>query len=128
MTSGTPERFLVDTNIFISLFNGQLAVDLPQAELGCSIITEMELRSFPQLTAEEEQLIRERLTRLTIYGIDDAIKEEAIRLRRTARLKLPDALIAATAIVHQAILLTNDQQIQTTPGLECQALPLKTEV
>ncbi|RJP25729.1 MAG: PIN domain-containing protein [Candidatus Omnitrophota bacterium] len=114
----TDVHFLIDTHIFILLFNDRLAVSLPQGKFGCSIITEMELRSFPKLTFEEDTFICERLAKLTIYGIDDAIKEKAILLRRTTRLKLPDAIIAATAIIHHAILLTNDKELHAIPELK----------
>ncbi len=120
------EFFLIDTHIFILLFNNRLSERLPYGKFGCSIITEMELRSFPKLTLEEEAFMREKLSCLTIYGIDDAVKEKAIHLRRTTRLKLPDAIIAATAIVHAAILLTNDKELHVIPELKYQELALKS--
>lgn len=119
------ELFLIDTHIFILLFNGLLADNLPAGRLSCSIITEMELRSFSKMNLEEETFLRERLSSIRIYGIDDAIKEKAIHLRRTTRLKLPDAIIAATAIVHGAILLTNDKEIHEIQELKYQELSLK---
>ena len=112
----TTDRFLVDTNVFILLFNNRLAESLPPGELACSIITEMELMSFPSMTPEEEESIREMLAGLKVYGIDEEIKEEAIRLRRASRLGLPDAIIVATAICHHAILLTNDAELRKVPG------------
>ncbi|MCB9076010.1 MAG: type II toxin-antitoxin system VapC family toxin [Anaerolineaceae bacterium] len=119
------ERFLIDTNIFILLFNDRLTESFPDGEIGYSIITEMELRSFPALTSAEEILIRDQLATFMGYGIDDAVKEEAIHLRRTIRLKLPDAIIAATAIVYDAVLVTNDKQLHTVPGLNCRELAMK---
>lgn len=120
------ERFLIDTHIFILLFNERLAVGLPQGKLGYSIITEMELRSFPKLTSEEESFILEKLSNLTIYGIDNTIKEKTILLRRATRLKLPDAIIAATAIVNNAVLLTNDKELHNIPELKYRVLALKS--
>jgi len=46
-------------------------------------------------------------------------------LRREQRLKLPDALIAATALTRDAVLLTNDRQLVNLPGLQCQTLKLR---
>ena len=119
------ERFVIDTNIFILRFNDRLAELLPRGEIICSIITEIELLSFSKLTSAEETLIRDTLAKLAIYGIDQDIKEEAIRLRRESGLKLPDAIIAATAICHQAILVTNDAQLQNVSGLQSQSLETK---
>ena len=116
------ERFVIDTNIFILRFNDRLADLLPRGEIICSIITEIELLSFSKLTSAEETLIRDTLSKLAIYGIDQDIKEEAIRLRRESGLKLPDAIIAATTIHHQAVLVTNDAELQNVPGLQVQSL------
>ena len=112
----TTDRFLIDTNIFILLFNNRLAEPLPPGELACSIITEMELLSFPTITPPEEVSIREMLAGLTVYGIDQETKEKAIRLRRDLQLKLPNAIIVATAICHHAVLLTNDAELGSVPG------------
>lgn len=120
------ELILIDTHIFILLFNDRLAENIPHGKLGCSIITEMELRSYPKLTSEEEGFIRKNLACLKIYGVDDAVKEKAIILRRTTRLKLPDAIIAATAIVHGAVLLTNDKELHDIPDLRYRELALKS--
>ena len=119
------ERFLIDTNIFILLFNNRLAEPLPRGEISCSVITEMELLSFPALTPSEEALIREMLANVTTYGIDQDVKEEAIRLRRQSRLMLPDAIVAATALCHQAVLVTNGNELQNVPGLKSQRLAVR---
>ncbi len=119
------ERFVIDTNIFILRINDRLAELLPRGEIICSVITEIELLSFPELTSSEETLIRAALAKVVIYGIDQDIKEEAIRLRRKSRLKLPDAIIAATAICHDAVLVTNDAELYNTPGLQSRGLAVR---
>lgn len=121
------KRFVVDTNIFIFLSNDLLADPLPQGEFSCSVITEMELLSFSPMNSSEEAMIRDMLSDVVIYGIDQKTKEEAIRLRRRSRLKLPDAIIAATAICHQAVLLTNDTELQNVLGLQSQSLATKNK-
>ena len=119
------KRFVIDTNIFILRANDRLAELLPRGEIICSVITEIELLSFPELTSAEETLIRATLTKVAIYGIDQDIKEEAIRLRRQSRLMLPDAIVAATALCHQAVLVTNDNELQNVPGLKSQRLAVR---
>ena len=119
------DRFLVDTNVFILLFNDRLAEPLPAGELTCSVITEMELLSFPTITPSEEALIRGMLAGVTVYAIDQEIKEEAIRLRRESRLKLPDAIIVSTAICRHAILVTNDAELRKIPGPQSRMLALR---
>jgi predicted nucleic acid-binding protein len=65
--------YCIDTNIFILLFNNRLKEQIPDGDLVCSIITEIELLSFPALPPNEELLIRERLALLKIYKIDNTI-------------------------------------------------------
>ena len=119
------DRFLVDTNIFILLFNDSLAEPLPDGEIVCSVITEMELLSFPDITPSEETLIRKMLADMTVYDIDQTVKEEVIRLRRTSKLKLPDAIIAATATCYHAVLVTNDAEMRDISDSECRSLAVK---
>ena len=119
------ERFLIDTNIFILLFNNRLTDPLPDGKIVCSVITEMELLSSPAMTSPEEVLIREMLADITIYSIDQDVKEKAIRVRRKSRLKLPDAIIAATAICHHAVLVTNDNALQNVPDLKSRRLAIR---
>ena len=114
--------YCIDTNIFILLFNNRLKEQIPEGELVCSIITEIELLSFPALPPNEESLIRERLALFKIHKIDNAIKEKTIQLRRTSPLKIPDAIIAATAMIHDCVLVSNDKMFQNVPGLNCREL------
>lgn len=114
--------YCIDTNIFILLFNNRLKEQIPEGKLVCSIITEIELLSFPALPPNEESLIRERLALFKIHKIDNAIKEKTIQLRRTSPLKIPDAIIAATAMIHDCVLVSNDKMFQNVPGLNCREL------
>jgi len=65
--------------------------------------------SYPEIEPNEEDRIRHFLADLTIVPLDNAIENMAIKLRRVARLKLPDAIVAATAVAMKATLLTADQ-------------------
>jgi predicted nucleic acid-binding protein len=65
-------------------------------------------------------LIADRLSKFTYLPISSEAENLAIALRRTRKLKLPDALIAATAIHHGLELLTLDLALQTV------AKPIKT--
>jgi len=114
--------YLFDTNIFIYLINNRLADSLPKGYYGCSIITEIELLSFPALTYEESNIIIEHLHTITIIGLTEAIKQTTIVLRRKYRLKLPDALIVATTIESNATLLTNDIALQKIDELQSLSL------
>ncbi len=117
-------RFLLDTNVVIYLLGGRLQHALPQGVHGVSIISEIELLSHPALSPNDEQVVRGFLNEVVRYPLTDEIRDRTVLLRRQLRLKLPDALIAATALEAKAILLTNDQQLHVVPDLNVQAVAL----
>lgn len=53
----------------------------------------------------------------TTVGINDAIRDQAAWIRRNLKLKLPDAVIAATALHLKAPLITRDKGFQKVAGL-----------
>jgi len=116
---------VLDTNIALYYLGGRLMIPLPSGLYHISIITEMELLSYASLSAAEEQQIRNFLAQLMIIDIDEPIKNMAIALRKEYRLKLPDAIISATAQSINALLLTNDLKLSTITTLQTQSLPIK---
>ena len=118
------KRYLLDTNVIIYLVSGRLAFPLPDGKYSVSIITEIELLSFSGISVAEEHKIRDLLLLLDRVQLTDAVRDETIRLRRKNRLKLPDAIIAASALIHDAVLLTNDQAFSAIDGLVFESLPL----
>ncbi len=102
-------KAIVDTNILIDYLNGiqQAQQELDLYEEPCiSLITWMEVLTGSQ--PEEEDTIREFLIRFRVIPIDKRIAEEAVRIRRERRLRLPDAIIWATARDAGSILVTRN--------------------
>jgi len=106
-------KYLFDTNIFIAqLVNDPKAVEffspffLSQNDIVTSQIVRMELLSYPGITLRSEIIIKLLLDEFEVISIDDNIEREAINLRRNFKIKLPDAIIAATSIVEKAELVT----------------------
>ncbi|MGA1603181.1 MAG: type II toxin-antitoxin system VapC family toxin [Prochlorothrix sp.] len=120
-----PIDYLPDTNILILLFNGALAEPIPEGRLGYSVITEIELLSFPNLTESDEKLLRSYLSQLHRVMLESRVSEETIRLRRRYRLKTPDAIVVASAVVMSAVLLTNDRQLQSIEEVTTQTLRMR---
>ena len=116
------QRYLLDTNAIIYLIGGRLAAPLPAGHYSFSVISEIELLSFSGLSEEDEQKIGELLALLDCVELTQAVRLEAIKLRKQKRLKLPDAIIAASAINRNATLFTNDQAFHVTSGLTVQSL------
>lgn len=98
---------LVDTNILINFLNGDSSLeDLFEADrIFVSFITEIEFLSFNH---PSEEVIKELFKELVVIDLNKQIKEIAIDLRKKYKLKLPDALIAATSIFFDTPLLTYD--------------------
>lgn len=115
-------NYLIDTNILIDIHAGRMSLDAKEGHYAYSIISEIELLSWTAIKPLQEQELRYLLSHLHRVELDALVREAAIRLRRQHRLKLPDAVIAASAIVHDAVLLTNDQQLLTIPSLRSQAV------
>ena len=111
-------KYLLDTNFVLGLLKSQPEVlaeiaqrKLSIGECGYSSITRMELLGFHGISREEESLITEKLERLTYLPLTRAIENEVIGMRQTRKLKLPDAVIAATALCAGVELLTLDKQL-----------------
>ena len=115
---------LLDTNVALYLLGGRLAESVPSGSYGVSVITEMELLAWPSLTMEEEQKVRDFLRALIICELTPSIRARAVQLRKEQRLKLPDAVVCATAMEFGVELWTNDLTLAKVPGLICHAVKL----
>ena len=104
------DRWLIDTNIVLYLLNGDthLADMLTDKELTLSNISRMELLSFPDITKGELAKVEVFLEAWPVVEINSLIEEHAIAIRRRHRLKLPDSIIAATAMHLDIPLVTGD--------------------
>ena len=69
----------------------------------------MELISFSGITESEENNIKSLLLDCNEINISDEIKEKTIEIRKKYKTKLPDAIVAASAIVNNIPLITADK-------------------
>ena len=76
-----------------------------RGKLAISSITWMETLSYP-FTADEEQIVRTFLKEFRLVEISSPVMELSVEIRRKKKMKLPDAIIAASAIHHDLILVT----------------------
>lgn len=101
--------FLADTNAIIYLLSGNSCMKpFLKKTVAISVISYMELLSFSSITDDEEKRLRQFLSICDLIQIDKQIMEKTIQLRRKYKIKLPDAIIAATAIIHDIPLITAD--------------------
>lgn len=106
---------LLDTNAIISLLKNENAVLQLVSDANLvmiSIINEFEFKSFSNLTEHDLKLLDEFLKQVLIVDLkrsDNTLIKTIYNLRKTYQIKLPDAIIAATAITFQASLITADK-------------------
>ena len=81
-------HFVLDTNVVLYLLGNRVAEPLPSGSYVLSIISEMELLSYPNLSETEEQQIRNFLGQLQIIGLFHRVKTTAIDLRKQHGIKL----------------------------------------
>jgi predicted nucleic acid-binding protein len=112
-------KFLLDTNAILYILGGDEALStlLYNERLSISVITEMELLSYKNITSREMQQIKRFLSDFEIINITDAVKDRAIEIKKNSHLKLPDSIIAATALVLDISLVTSDKQFKTIAAL-----------
>lgn len=104
--------FLADTNILLYILEGQPAVKpFINDSLAISVVAEIELLGWHKITADEYSTIKQLLNNCFIIELVPAIKEIAIQLKQANKIKLPDAVIAATAIHLGIPLLTADKNM-----------------
>ena len=115
---------LLDTNVVLYFLGSRLANPLPSGQYFVSVITEIELLSYPSLSLEEEVEIDDFLTKITVVGIDSNIKKLAIAFRKQYKLRLPDAIIAATAKSLNAMLFTNDVRLANLIEINTQSVQI----
>lgn len=111
-------EYLLDTNAIVQLLKGntELIAVLGSADyIATSIVAEMEYLSFSGLSKADVALYQAFRTRIQIYGVpptDMAFTQLVVNARIDYGLKLPDAIIAATAIANELIVLTADEHFR----------------
>ncbi len=108
-------KYLYDTNIFIYYLADDIIVNswfteefLNLHEILVSPIIRIELLSFTSLSKEEEQSIEDLLSQFNTVPLLREIENQTIQIKRQYKIKLPDAIIAATAINQDAFLVTRN--------------------
>jgi len=115
-------NFLIDTNIIIYLTQKRLKInDFAQEgdNLYISSITYMEALGFPFQNRKEEMAITMFCDTFERLFLTEDIEKQTILIRKTHKIKLPDAIIAATAITCHLILVTlNSSDFNNIYGLK----------
>jgi predicted nucleic acid-binding protein len=119
-------RWLLDSNVLIDALAGlphgirvlQEARKRSGISIIYSVISRIEVLGFPKLSPQEETAVRRLLNEFEEVAITNAVIERTIQIRKLVNIKIPDALVAASADTVQAIVITrNTGDFQRVPGL-----------
>jgi predicted nucleic acid-binding protein len=107
--------YLVDTNILIYHFDNSIPAASKEKihlifreHFNVSVITRMEFLGFRGHTNDSFVKAERFLSHATVIGLEEAIVTKVIELRRSSTIKLPDAVIAATALIYALTLVTRN--------------------
>jgi predicted nucleic acid-binding protein len=107
-------NYLLDTNAIIDYLGGRLPEkgmifldevvnNIPQI----SFVTHIELLSFKS-TEKHESILKDFINDSVVHYIHASITEKTVDIRKAYAIKVPDAIIAATAIHHNLTLVTRN--------------------
>lgn len=114
------KKVLLDSNILIYLSQKKLTLDEVFEEdyqYYISIISYMEILSYNFTSKDEEKFINKLLSFFQIIDITKNIADQVITLKKQRKIKLPDAIIVATALHDNITLYTNDKQLHSIENL-----------
>ena len=107
--------YLLDTNSVIYFFNGEenisKLVEKAEDQVYISFITKIEMLCFEIEDEDVKREIGEFLEEIEVITIDDAIISQTIEYRKNVKMKVPDAIICATAKVRGLAFVTADKSL-----------------
>jgi predicted nucleic acid-binding protein len=123
------QTILLDTNALINFLSGELLeTDIVDGRrITISEITEMEIQCNPELNSSERILLKEFLGECIIIRLNEEIKDLAIKIRLSTRMKLMDSIIAASAQWTKLILVTGDEKFDSVKSIDLILLPSKNK-
>ncbi len=112
-----PEKgFLIDTNILIYHTQGEpratefIGKRISLHSFNISILTKIEFLGWDKHSPQGLEKCKRLLEIANVILLDDEIAEKAIEIRKHGKVKLADAVIAATALLHDLQLVTRNAE------------------
>lgn len=115
------KRYLLDTNAVLDYMGNKLPGNAKKLisktidkEINLSIINKIELLGFSNV----DQELKDFVAFSNIHPLDNSTVDITIELRSLNKIKLPDAIIAATALVNEMVLISrNTKDFKNIQGL-----------
>ncbi len=113
-------NLLPDTNVILYFLKGDrtLLTIFEENNLFVSVITEIELLSYSELTKNELVEIKLFLEQCSSINLSDSIKLKAIEVRKEFGFKIPDAIILASSMIMNSPLLTADRDFKAVESAD----------
>ncbi len=109
------KNYLIDSNVTIYYFGLLLTKqsesfldDILKSKYFISVVNRIELLGKKGIEQNEQDALDSFINNSVVINLDEEIIQETIKIRKTYPVKIPDAIIAATCIVTDCYLITND--------------------
>lgn len=106
--------YLVDTNVVIGYLDNKLPVrgmqfmnEIIDNVPNLSVITKIEVLRF-NTSVESYKILEDFINESNVFDLDELVVKSTITICKSNRIKLPDAIIAATALVYDLNLITRN--------------------
>jgi predicted nucleic acid-binding protein len=117
-------QYLIDNNAISNFFSG-LFIEKGMSFMAevfdqipvISVITEIEALSWINPDKSKEQIVKAFIQDTTVLALTPAVVAQCVSLKRSRKIKTPDAIVAATAMVHSLTLITSDSDFNNITGL-----------
>jgi predicted nucleic acid-binding protein len=120
-------QYLIDNNVISNYFSGlfsengmKFIADIIDQTPNISVITEIEALSWVASEKVKEKILKEFIYDSNILQLTPEVVLQCVKIRRSRKIKTPDAIIAATAIANNLTLLTNDNDFLGIQKLKLQ--------
>ena len=120
------KRYLLDSNTIIDYIAGLYSYKTKQwlnqiidEEINVSTITKIEVLSFDPDKDDNYPILVEFFEASSIFELTNDVVNKTIQIRQKQKIKLPDAVIASTALVNGLVLVSrNIKDFKSIPDLE----------
>lgn len=112
------EKYLIDTNILIYFIDGKLTQSQKEEvtsiftkSFNISIISKIEFLGFRKYLDESKfEIAKDFISNAKVINLSDDMADTIIEIRQRKKIKLGDAIIAATALSHDLTIVTRNQK------------------
>ena len=106
------QQYLMDSNVVTDYFGNKLppagTTFIDGLTPVLSVISRIEILGWPGIKRKHKEKLSSFIENAFVYPLDESIILKTIILRQQHKIKTPDAIIAATALVYNHSLITNN--------------------